>query len=745
MALPGAHTPKQHAGTRAPAPPRVDARQLADDLRWLGQRARAIVRSEDLARDLVQDTFLAWFERPPELRGGLRPWLEGVLRNQLRMRTRGAVRRERRETDTHDRDRATAAPTPEGLLDRAQIAALIEREVDAVAEPYRGTLRLRYWEGLRPVEIAQRLGLPQSTVRRRNLVGLELLRERLERRFDDRDELDATLVRAFALPLPLLSRLRRAGSAVARPAFVPVAAAAALAVVFGGAQLAQRARGGHERGASRPGHGQARPHAAVAAHTASDAVERLGPEADPEARNADASDTLASADDRCGTSLQARVDAARPWSTVRLPAGCVFREAVRVDKPLVLEAAATAELRGSDVLAGWRRVGDVWVSEVAVPAFPEQACTPTPPGGNADDAVCAAFELVFVDGVRLPRVEQGAPRPGEWALDEHRHVVLGAAPAGALVEVTTRPTILTIAASDVVVRGLTLRHAMGGPRTGAIEVEPRLHDVRFERVRASDAGGPMLVWHDGHDHAFVDGDVAGAGGPALLALGSMRLTIARNHLHGNGWAHRLDNGWITAGVKIEHGSVDVDGNLVDGNRGEGVVCAGCFDSHVHGNTMRDNLGAGVIMLLSHRSVVDRNRLWNNGFGFAPARPAMFVVQSSGVRVAENVLAFHRAGVAVLPLDRDELPDDWDACAASRDNAVDGNVIVSVQDPLDVSGDPRPARSLPPCRSNRASANGVWSRSDSAVPDALRDGVRTLSDGERDELLARYGIPSGATL
>src|SRR5437870_9757954 len=71
----------------------------------------------------------------------------------------------------------------------------------------------------------------------------------------------------------------------------------------------------------------------------------------------------------CGFSLQSLVDAAQSGGTVQVP-GCVFRESVKIEKPLTLQGQPGAEVRGSDVWLQWQRVGANWVSSDTVPSLP---------------------------------------------------------------------------------------------------------------------------------------------------------------------------------------------------------------------------------------------------------------------------------------------------------------------------------------------------------------------------------------
>lgn len=64
---------------------------------WLHRLAVHIVRDDELAHDLVQETWLAALDAAPPSEEKVRPWLAGVLRNLARMSVRTAVRRRGRE------------------------------------------------------------------------------------------------------------------------------------------------------------------------------------------------------------------------------------------------------------------------------------------------------------------------------------------------------------------------------------------------------------------------------------------------------------------------------------------------------------------------------------------------------------------------------------------------------------------------------------------------------------------------
>jgi RNA polymerase sigma-70 factor (ECF subfamily) len=157
----------------------VPLEALLAESAWLRRLATSLVRDPAAAEDLVQETWLAALKNPPTTDRPLRPWLRTVLENFVRMRARAEqsrAARERREA----RDEATQGEVE--LVDRVEEQRFLAREVLKLEEPFRSTLVLRYYEGLSSIQIAERVGSNDNTVRWRLKRGLELLRERLDRR-----------------------------------------------------------------------------------------------------------------------------------------------------------------------------------------------------------------------------------------------------------------------------------------------------------------------------------------------------------------------------------------------------------------------------------------------------------------------------------------------------------------------------------------------------------------------------------
>ncbi len=178
----------------------VTPEELLGHRAWVRSLVRRLVRDENVADDLEQDTWATALARPPAHREGLRGWLGTVLRSRLKDRHRSETRRARREE---------LAPRSEQPLSPAEIAARADAHrkvmnaVMTLDEPHRDVVLLRHFEGLAPAEIASRLDIPASTVRTRLHRAHAKLREQLDATHDgDRGRWRAALAPLLFTPAP---------------------------------------------------------------------------------------------------------------------------------------------------------------------------------------------------------------------------------------------------------------------------------------------------------------------------------------------------------------------------------------------------------------------------------------------------------------------------------------------------------------------------------------------------------------
>ncbi len=127
--------------------------------------ARSKLRQEDLAKELVQRTFLKAFQKRSQLRDPLaaRGWLLSILRNEIAMEFRSTARFE-----VWDDQDFEALPGPEN--EEGVDPSLLEALPDALGrmpEAARNLLLLRYQQELSYEQIADLLDLPLGTVQSR--------------------------------------------------------------------------------------------------------------------------------------------------------------------------------------------------------------------------------------------------------------------------------------------------------------------------------------------------------------------------------------------------------------------------------------------------------------------------------------------------------------------------------------------------------------------------------------------------
>ena len=155
------------------------------------------MRDEASAEDLVQDTLATAVERPPREGASLRSWLATVARRLALDRRRSEERRSARE-ERASRPESVEGPVP--ALERLELGRELLDAVVALREPHRTAIYLRFWEGLEPAAIAERLGVPVKTVKSRLYRAIEELRVRLDARSSEGRERWLPALTAFAFP-----------------------------------------------------------------------------------------------------------------------------------------------------------------------------------------------------------------------------------------------------------------------------------------------------------------------------------------------------------------------------------------------------------------------------------------------------------------------------------------------------------------------------------------------------------------
>jgi RNA polymerase sigma-70 factor (ECF subfamily) len=145
--------------------------------------ALSILRSRDLAEDIVQDSFILVWRRAHSFdpsRGAAMAWLARIVRN----RCFDVLRRHGREAPLDDVVVQTwedPAASPADLTALSQDAERLRDCLDELDESPRKSLMLAYYEGMTYTQVADRMGAPLSTVKswiRRSLIRLKDCLER---------------------------------------------------------------------------------------------------------------------------------------------------------------------------------------------------------------------------------------------------------------------------------------------------------------------------------------------------------------------------------------------------------------------------------------------------------------------------------------------------------------------------------------------------------------------------------------
>jgi RNA polymerase sigma-70 factor, ECF subfamily len=165
--------------------------------------ARRLTSDRGVAEEVVQDTFLALWDRATTFdpaMGSLAAWLHTIARNRTVDRLRAAGRRPQvvgpsgggdpEVSETQRLERAAASGTivagaetpmaPEPAYASKETRAVIGAALDGMPEEERMVIVLAYRDELSQSEIAERLGWPLGTVKTRTRRALRHLRAALE-------------------------------------------------------------------------------------------------------------------------------------------------------------------------------------------------------------------------------------------------------------------------------------------------------------------------------------------------------------------------------------------------------------------------------------------------------------------------------------------------------------------------------------------------------------------------------------
>lgn len=157
--------------------------------RRLYRLARAVVRNDSEAEDVLQESYLRAFVGLEGFRGdsSLATWLSRIVVNEAlgrlrkRRRAAGPLPPETRQSTAQviPFPISTGSDDPERVMAQRQILEFVERATDSLPTVYRTVFVARAIEGLSVEETADLLGIKPETVKTRLHRARKLLRERL--------------------------------------------------------------------------------------------------------------------------------------------------------------------------------------------------------------------------------------------------------------------------------------------------------------------------------------------------------------------------------------------------------------------------------------------------------------------------------------------------------------------------------------------------------------------------------------
>jgi RNA polymerase sigma-70 factor (ECF subfamily) len=137
-----------------------------------------IVRDRDLAADVAQDVFERLWHRPDRFdpdRGSLGVFLAVDAHGRSIDLIRSRAASKRRELDDHLRRSADVVPDTEHEALRRIEASSIRASLMSLPEEQRVPITLAYFDGISYRQVAERLRMPEGTVKSRIRAGLQSL------------------------------------------------------------------------------------------------------------------------------------------------------------------------------------------------------------------------------------------------------------------------------------------------------------------------------------------------------------------------------------------------------------------------------------------------------------------------------------------------------------------------------------------------------------------------------------------
>ena len=140
------------------------------------RQALRILQDSNMAEDAVQEAFIVAYTRIDQLREpqAFTSWMRRIVMTQCDRLIRG--KKPTLEPIETRFDLATPQPSPEAMVEARDVQTLIQTAIDSLPEHERAVTQGFYMQGESQKELAERLGVPVTTVKKRLQYAREHLR-----------------------------------------------------------------------------------------------------------------------------------------------------------------------------------------------------------------------------------------------------------------------------------------------------------------------------------------------------------------------------------------------------------------------------------------------------------------------------------------------------------------------------------------------------------------------------------------
>jgi parallel beta-helix repeat protein len=367
-----------------------------------------------------------------------------------------------------------------------------------------------------------------------------------------------------------------------------------------------------------------------------------------------------------GASIQAVVDLVGEGGVFCIKNGVHRAQAVRPKRGQHFFGEGTAVLNGSELLSGFRREDQYWVTASQLQQLGKHGeCLPSAPACDQPDAV-------FLDDKPLTKVaSKDALGANKFYVDyEGGRIYLAGDPANHKVEVTVAAFAFESAAADVVIRNLTIEKYGSPAQRGAIHARDGARWMIADCVVRLNSGAGISV---GDGTRVQNCDVDNNGQIGIEGNGK-DIRIEGNRI----WANNIygfDPAWEAGGVKIaESDGVEFRDNHVYDNDGSGLWCdINCRNVIYEGNLVENNRHIGIFHEISFKAVIRKNTVRHNGIDNRKFfwGSDIVVAASQDVEVTDNKVTVAPGACGIVLIDQGRRNDAGQEYK-TRNNIVRGN-------------------------------------------------------------------------